>query len=532
MIVVPFLLTVLFHVPALFSDLVWDDVGLIQKHPLLSDPSFGGQIFFRDYGLEMTDRSPTGYYRPMLMTVIWLIHRLFGASPLAYHLFSLSLAGFSAVLLTWMLVRLEVTRRPWVAVAAGAVLAAHPMRTEFVSFFMSLPDLVIEVGGMLAIIAIVGPRKQGGALGCAVACAGVAAMAALFKETAFFVFLSMALASLLYAGVARCRRALAGAVGLGAGLVVAYAMRRWAGIVSTAPSNALGMMLGEGAGRAAYFGWLSVVRIVWPGRAVFMDWADHAPGGWAVTGVILLGLVAAMAFAWAIRRRDIFTALMSAWFGAGLLNVMLVTAMRIPYADRYAAVLPGLVGVGLLGGRIVRRVAGSGGWLRAVRWGMVLYIGVQGSFALASSAQCLSAVSFFVSMAEDNPGMAYPRVVLANIMLYDLGDFERCERYAREVMELSPDTQRGREMGKLLAKRFIAESRFQDALRNVLWAEAGLPDDAEVHSLKAICLYELGRRDEASASIDQALRLAPGNAAFQKQRSRIVEGGAGGVPAP
>lgn len=527
--VLPLLLTVLFHLPALFSEFVWDDVGLIQKHPLLSEPSFVTRVFSRDYGLEMTQREPSGYYRPMLMVVNWGLYRLFGASPLAYHLFSILVAGVSAGLLSWMLLRLRVTSSLFLALAAGALLAAHPMRTEYASFFMSLPDVAIEIGGLVAILSIAGPWLPGRWPWCMAACAITAMIAALFKETAFFVFSSIAAAALLHGLVRRSSFSVAGAVGLSVGLAGAYLLRMRAGIHGVSSGDPLSMLLGEGAGRALHFGLTSMARIIIPSSAVFMDWSEHAAGAGATVGVVLLGLVAGGGVVVLALRRNGFQALIAAWFAAGLANVMLVTGMHIPYADRYSAVLPGVVGMGMLAGLLVQfagrsRAGFADRHVRLGRWLLALYIGLHGSFSLASSAKCLSPVSFFTAMAEENPGMAYPRVVLANIMLFDLGDFERCEKYAREVMVLMPDTKRGREMGKLLAKRFIAESRFQEALDQVLWSEAVLSGDPEVHSLKAISLFELGRMTEARVSIEKALLLAPGNPSYVKQRDKIFAG--------
>ena len=532
----PLLLTLLFHLPALFSQFVWDDVGLIQKHPLLSEPSFITSVFSRDYGLEMTSREPSGYYRPMLMVVNWTLYRLFGPSPLAYHLFSILVAGASASFLSWLLLRLRVTSSPFLAIAAGALLAAHPMRTELAQFFMSLPDLVIEIGGLVAIFSIAGSGRPGNWPWRLAACAMTSLVAALFKETAYFVFSAMAAAALLHGVVRRSRFSLAGGVGLMAGLIPAYLLRTMAGIQSVPSGHSLAMLFGEGACRAFHFGATSIARIVLPSSAIFMDWSDYAAGFAATAGVVLLILTASGVVLGLALRRSCFPVLVASWFAAGLANVMLVTAMHIPFADRYCAVLPGVVGMGLVGGWLIRRATGrisdfQDRYGRLGRWLLALYIGLHAAYGLSASAKCLSPVSFFTAMAEENPDMAYPRVVLASIMFYDLGDFERCEKYAREVMALMPDTKRGREMGKLLAKRYIAESRFQEALDQILWAEAGLAADPEVHSLKAISLFELGRSDEARASIEKALALAPENTSYRKQREKIIAGvPVGGVP--
>lgn len=533
----PALLTLLFHLPALFCDFVWDDVGLIRDHPLLAEPSFVGQAFLRDYGLEMSERTPNSYYRPLLMVVAWTLRRVAGPSPLAYHLFSLIVSAASVTLLTWLVARAPGVKGATLPLVAGSIVAAHPARVELVSLFMSLPDLVIEIAGLLILLAVAArPWRCRPWMAFAI-CLAASAAAGLSKETSFVVLPAMAAAALVFAARERDGHAAGGAAGIAVGLAAAWVLRARAGVQPPGIGVSLGMLMGEGSGRALRSAGMAVARIAVPGPTIFMNWDDFPASPWALGGVVLLGAgFAALVIRLAWVRRDLWAALIAAWFGGGLANLMLVTARHIPYSDRYLSVVPGVVALCFAVRRLL--VWMDGKWPDAalsLRRGHVpllllgTSVGLYGAFTFGSSWKCLTPVSFYSAMAEDNPGMAYPRIILANIMLFDLGDFDRMERYANEAIAISPDTQRARELGKLFAKRYIAEARFGEALRHIEWAGQVLTDDAEVHSLKAISLHGLGRTNEALASVREALSRSPTNASYLKQL-RIIEGGAAATP--
>jgi tetratricopeptide (TPR) repeat protein len=109
------------YAPALRGTLLWDDVGHITRPDLRSA-----------WGLVRiwTELGATQQYYPLLHSAFWLEHRLWGDSPLGYHLVNVALHSVSAVLVVGILRRLGVAG----ALLAGWVFALHPVMVESVAW--------------------------------------------------------------------------------------------------------------------------------------------------------------------------------------------------------------------------------------------------------------------------------------------------------------------------------------------------------------------------------------------------------------
>ena len=527
----PALLALLVHFPVLFSDLIWDDNSLIVEHPQIADPAFVSRVFLRDYGFEMGGRAPNGYYRPFLMLINTGLYRLFGPSPLAYHVFVLLMFGFSATLLTWLCLRILGQKYQVAAIAAGCLAAVHPARTELAVFFMSLPDLLIEIFAVLIILLAWRNVEETGGRGkleialCMISCLALAFLSGITKETAFFTITAIGCAMFLY-GLSRGKSGwplLAMTSALVLGIVLAYLLRTVAGVRQPEGGLCLGLLAGEGSGRAIHAALLSASELLIPSPVVFMNWTDKPAT--AVTRLLVFfppALIAGSVL-YLIFRRRLFATLLAAWFGAGLFSLMMIRAFNLPYSERYVPTAPAMIGLCVLAAAAWYPLIAGHPWFgeRIPKILLAGYIGLQGVFSFSGATQCITSVGFFTAMARDNPTLHYPRIILAKIMFYKYGDFEKMDRYAQEAIAIAPDVAKVRELGALYARRYIAEKKYSEALSYLDWAEQVLKNDGEIYSLRAICQSALGEHQKAETSILRALEMDPANRAYRKQQSII-----------
>ncbi len=140
------LLVAVSYFPALSGGFVWDDVTLPESTPLHTWSGLA-QIWFTPRGLIRYEV----HYWPLLYTLFWLEHKLWGLAPFGYHLVNL-LLHTGVVLLLWrLLLRLEVPG----AWFAAAVFAVHPLHVESVAWVMGRKDLLATVFYLSSVLAYI-----------------------------------------------------------------------------------------------------------------------------------------------------------------------------------------------------------------------------------------------------------------------------------------------------------------------------------------------------------------------------------------
>ncbi|MCH7600764.1 MAG: tetratricopeptide repeat protein [Myxococcales bacterium] len=115
-------MTVAAYAPALEAGFVWDDNDYVTHNPLLAAPDGLARIW-----LSMDAPSQ---YVPMVYTTLRLEYGLWGIDPLGYHLDNILLHAINALLLWWLLRRLDF-RGAWLA---AAIFALHPVHVESVAW--------------------------------------------------------------------------------------------------------------------------------------------------------------------------------------------------------------------------------------------------------------------------------------------------------------------------------------------------------------------------------------------------------------
>jgi len=126
--------------PAWNGKKIWDDDSHITKIELRS-PGGLARIW--------TEVGATQQYYPLMHSVFWLEHHLWGDSTPGYHIVNILLHCFSALLLLCILRRLEIPGA-WLA---AAVFALHPVQVESVAWMTELKNTLSGVFFLSAALA-------------------------------------------------------------------------------------------------------------------------------------------------------------------------------------------------------------------------------------------------------------------------------------------------------------------------------------------------------------------------------------------
>ncbi|MCX7718368.1 MAG: tetratricopeptide repeat protein [Candidatus Sumerlaeaceae bacterium] len=122
----------LLYLPSLSGGFVWDDTSLFAGG-WLARPDALATIWFRPGEIRTEE-----HYWPVLYTLFYLQHLLWGSEPTGYRLVNMVLHAGNGLLLLGLLRQLQVR---W-AFAAAALFAVHPAHVESVAWIIELKDVL------------------------------------------------------------------------------------------------------------------------------------------------------------------------------------------------------------------------------------------------------------------------------------------------------------------------------------------------------------------------------------------------------
>lgn len=129
--------TTLAYLPALRAGFVWDDAAHLTAPALRS---------WAGLGRIWSEPGATQQYYPLLHSLFWLEHRLWGDAALGYHAANLALHATAAVLAGRLLQRLAVPG----AWFAAALFALHPVQVESVAWISEQKNTLSAVCALAA----------------------------------------------------------------------------------------------------------------------------------------------------------------------------------------------------------------------------------------------------------------------------------------------------------------------------------------------------------------------------------------------
>lgn len=169
---------------ALACGFVYDDVQLILQNPFIKNPHLWKRIFLGPlFSFEGTS-SQGGFYRPLTIFSYWLVCRVAGLYPAAYHMLLLALYALTV----WVVYRIgrRILQNELAAFAGAMLWAVQPLHVEVVAWVSSMSDIGCTLFCLLAFWMFLRAEDHSPAsFRWHVAAAAVYFPALFFKEMAF-----------------------------------------------------------------------------------------------------------------------------------------------------------------------------------------------------------------------------------------------------------------------------------------------------------------------------------------------------------
>lgn len=336
------------YAPALGAEFIWDDDAHLTPAGLRS-----GAGLLRIW----TELGATQQYYPVLHSTFWLEHRLWGGSPLGYHVATILIHLAAAWMLVRVLTRLEIPG----AMLAGALFALHPVHVESVAWISEQKNTLSTLFYLSSALWYL--RFDASRDGRSYGLASLFFILALLTKTVTAT-LPAALLVLIWwrRGRVSCSRDLAPlspwlVVGAGAGLFTAWVERTVIGAEGAA-FDLTGLQRGL---LAAHVPWFYVGKLVWPAGLTFnyARWSINPSN--LIHWVPLIALLLTLFACWRTRARTPLAVALLFLGGLfpvlGFFNVYPFQYSYVADHFQYLASAPILAVVAAVGSRLVPVVA-------------------------------------------------------------------------------------------------------------------------------------------------------------------------------
>jgi tetratricopeptide (TPR) repeat protein len=499
------LATLVAYQPAWHGGLLWDDEAHLIRSDL-QDADGLRRIWF--------DITATQQYYPVTYTAFWVMHQLWGADTLGYHLVNITLHALSAWLVAVILRRLAI---PGAALAA-VVFALHPVHVESVAWMSEMKN---TLSGVLYSTATLLYLRFDASRRMAAYVLAIAAFAAALLAKTVVATLPAALLVIFWwqRGRLRLREDVVPllpffVIGATAGLFTAWFEQVLVGArggeyTLTAMERVLL------AGRAL---WFYAAKIVWPAGLVFNypRWTIDQSVWWQY-----LFPAAALAVAggfWWIRHRT-RAPLAALLFFAGTLFPALGFVNVFPFRFSYVAdhfqylaslgVIVGLTAGIAVAARSAAHPPRTGRVSARLTIVTLAFGGMLGLLTWRQSHHYASAEALYRATIEGNPSSWLAHNHLGAILLRksDAAALGEAIAHVQTAMRLHPDAEAHNNLG--LARQ--RQGRFEEAIREHREAIRLKPGLAEAHYNLGLALAAVGRGGEAIAAYTEAARLNPTN---------------------
>ena len=482
----------LVYKPAWNGGLIWDDNDYITPHDLRSV-----QGLVRIW----TEPGATEQYYPLMHSVLWLEHRLWGDATRNYHFLSLLLHSVSGLLLV-RIVRKLALPGAWFA---AFLFVLHPVMVESVAWICELKNTlsgVLFLGSVLLYLRFEEKRCWG----WHVLSLLLFALALLSKTSA--VFLPVAL--LVVAWWRRGRVDWKGdalpvapffLVAIAAGLFTMWVERKFIG----AHGEAFGFSIAQRCVIAGHAVWFYLGKLLWPAGLAFIypRWDMSQSSWWQY--LYPVSAVALGVLLWGMRSLSRAPLAVLLYFVAalfpvlGFFNVFFFTYSFVADRFQYLASIGPLV----FAAAVITRWAGRLGVVRII--GQAAVCGVFGLLSWKYSHLYADAETMWRHTIAGNPACRLAYSNLAGIQM-EQGRSDEALVNLKKTLELEPkDVVARGNLGELLRQL----GRLDEAQAELQTALTFHPDNPNVHYNLGVVLLQRGQLTAAAGHFELVLKHQP-----------------------
>ncbi len=496
------------YVPAWHGGLLWDDDAHLTRTALRS---------WEGLWRIWTEPGATQQYYPVLHSVFWVLHRLWGDATTGYHLVNIALhAAASGV----FVLLLRSWRVPG-AMLAGYLFALHPVQAESVAWISELKNTLSTVaylGAALLYTRFDADRRSASYL----AASSLFVLALLTKSVTASLPAALLVVAWWQRGSLNWRRDVAPllpwfAAAVAAGLMTIWMERTHVGAVG-APFDLSLVERGLVAGRAL---WFYLLTWVWPYPLSFVypRWIIDQAVWWQWTFPV--AALVTLAVSWRLWR--------AGRTGRGPLTVALLFAGALfpalgffdvyPFmfswvADHfmYLATLPLAAATAVL---LTTRLRDA----RTRQVAAVALCLVLGVLTWRQAATYRDAETLYLATLERNPDAWLAHLNLGWLRL-QRGQLDAAVRHSEEALRLQPELPEAwHNLG--VAKRLLGDlPAAETALRRSLTLQ---PETVETRYNLSLVLIDQGRPTEALPHLDAWLAESPNDAGAHAQRGDALQ---------
>ena len=497
--------TTLAYQPAWNGKPIWDDEIHITSAELRSV-----------HGLARiwTDPAAAPQYYPLLHTVFWIEHKLWGAWPLPYHLLNIAVHALTALLL-WRI--LEGLRLPGAWLAAG-IFALHPVLVESVAWISELKNTLsgaLCAGSVLLYLKYDQERRRS-----AYFIAFALFLAGVMTKTVIVTLPAVLLVIFWWKrGTLSWKRDFAPLipfflVGLVAGLVTVWVEQKFC----AENGETFDFSLLERFLIAGRLFWFYLGELLWPRdlTMIYPTWNVRQDVWWQY----LFPVAALILFLWLwiIRKKSrgplaaascfllmLFPVLgffNLSYFMSGLgpaRHDAIFRADHFQYLATIAIIAPVSSGVTWLGARIKASMR------PVVYAGSVALLLLLASLTWAQSTIYRDAETCFRAVIAKNPNSATARSNLGSALL-NKGSVDEAIVQLKRSLEIDPDYQFGHYN---LAAALLEKGEPEEAISHLRIVLKMNPNHPKAYYTLGNALSKKGEVDEATASYKRALQLQP-----------------------
>jgi tetratricopeptide (TPR) repeat protein len=503
------------YAPSLGFQFVWDDEELIFG---AQAPTTGPLLAIWGSAFPIGDGA---YFRPLVLTLYWLEHLLFGLNPLVFHATQVALHALCCVQVFWLALVLANGKwrtewRPWALagpLSAALLFLAHPVHVEAVALVSARTDLMASLFCLSAVLTAVrvATRPKAGLSGWAVL-SGVAALAGLLsKEVAIVVPALSYLAMRVRAAPGARSRILTVLGAQGLGIVGYFGLRAFGlGVFGTAREldwGTLSVVL-TNVGR-------SVELLLFPLRLRVYHQLPLGAEAWVLVGAGALAIAATLGLVVIAWRRWERTACGLLWVGVSVLPASgILDIPGAPIAERFLF-LPS-VGLCLLASEGVRWLASKTVASPKARFtiaaaiaGVALVLGVR---TLMRLPVYRSNLALFETVIQESPTFYYGYLGVG-IFHQKRAQPERAIPYLENAVRLSgpgrPGDPRRGDANRWLGLSYMSLGRVSDAVVQLEAAEHLRPEDEQLKVNLGSVYVQSDRLGDAERVLRAALALDP-----------------------